>query len=172
MLEIVKYPADILDRVMPAFDFDDPIMDPKELKEKMLEAMFANGGVGLSACQVGIETAAFVMGSVQHKDKAQICINPTILDASPDMILDWEGCLSFPDTIVKIKRPSWLIVEYRNEEGEVINGKIEGYDARCYLHEIDHLNGITYKDRTSKLKWEMATKRATKQKQKTGRVYA
>jgi len=163
MLEIVKYPDPILDKQMPAFDFDNPIMDPKELKEKMLEAMFANGGVGLSACQVGIETAAFTMGSVQYKDKAQICINPKILDASPEMILDWEGCLSFPGTIVKINRPSWLVVEYKNENGEVINGKIEGYDARCYLHECDHLNGITYKDRTSKIKWEMATKRANKQ---------
>lgn len=162
MLEIVKYPAQILDEVMPQFDFDNPIMDPKEMKEQMLEAMFANGGVGLSAPQVGIKTAAFVMGSVQYKDQAQICINPTILDASPDSILDWEGCLSFPNVIMKVKRPSWLIVEYQNEEGEVVNGKIEGYDARCYLHECDHLNGIIYKDRVTKPKWDMAVKRAKK----------
>ena len=162
MLEIVKYPAEILDKQMPRFDFDNPIMDPKELKEKMLDAQFAGNGVGLSACQVGIETAAFTMGSVQYRDKAQICFNPKVLDASTDMILDWEGCLSFPDVFVKINRPSWVVVEYQNEEGEVINGKVEGYDARCYLHECDHLNGIVYKDRVSKMKWDMATKRAKK----------
>ena len=48
-----------------------------------------------------------------------------------------------------------------NEKGEKQTGRIEGYDARCYLHELDHLLGITYKDRASKLKWDMATKRAT-----------
>ena len=91
MLEIVKYPAEILDKSMPAFDFNNPIMDPKELKEKMLEAQFANNGVGLSACQVGIETAAFTMGSEAYKDKAQIFINPTVLDASTDLVLDVEA---------------------------------------------------------------------------------
>lgn len=163
MLKIVKYPAEILDKSMPRFDFKNPVMDPVELKEKMLDAQFAGNGVGLSACQVGIETAAFTMGSYQYKDQAQICINPTILDASTDMILDWEGCLSFPGVFVKINRPSWVVVEYQNEKGELINGKVEGYDARCYLHECDHLNGITYKDRVSKMKWDMAVKRANKQ---------
>ena len=49
-----------------------------------------------------------------------------------------------------------------NEKGEKQTGRIEGYDARCYLHELDHLLGITYKDRASKLKWDMATKKAKK----------
>jgi peptide deformylase len=162
MLEIVKYPAEILDKQMPKFDFDNPIMDPKELKETLLEAQFAGNGVGLSACQIGIETAAFTMGSEQYKDKAQIFINPTVLDASTDMILDWEGCLSFPEVFVKINRPSWIVAEFFDETGEKQVGKIEGYDARCYLHESDHLNGIVYKDRVSKMKWDMANKRANK----------
>ena len=61
MLEIVKYPAEILDKKMPAFDFENPIMDPKELKEKMLEAQFAGNGVGLSACQVGPKPATALL---------------------------------------------------------------------------------------------------------------
>lgn len=162
MLEIVKYPAEILDKKMPAFDFENPIMDPKELKEKMLKAQFANNGVGLSACQVGIETAAFTMGSKAYEDKAQIFINPVVLDSSTDLVLDVEGCLSFPGVFVKIKRPSWIIAEFWDENGEKQVGRIEGYDARCYLHECDHLNGIVFKDRVSHLKWGMATKRAQK----------
>ncbi len=162
MLEIIKYPAEVLNKQMPAFDFENPIMDPIELKEKMLEAQFANKGVGLSACQVGIETAAFTMGSEQYKDKAQIFINPTVLDSSTDVVLDIEGCLSFPGVFVKIKRPSWIIAEFWDENGEKQVGRIEGYDARCYLHECDHLNGIVFKDRVSNLKWDMASKRARK----------
>jgi len=147
---------------MPAFDFDNPIMDPVELKEKMLEAQFANNGVGLSACQVGIETAAFTMGSEQYKDKAQIFINPVVLDSSADIVLDTEGCLSFPGVFVKIKRPTWIVAEFWDQNGEKQVGRIEGYDARCYLHECDHLNGIVFKDRVSNLKWDMASKRARK----------
>jgi len=162
MLQLVEKTDPILSRVMPAFDFENPIMDPKELKEQMLEVMFAQNGVGLSACQVGIETAAFVMGSRQQPQAARICINPVILDASTDMILDWEGCLSFPNVIMKVKRPSWLVVEFVDENNERQQGKIEGYDARCYLHECDHLNGIVFKDRVTKMKWDMATKRAHK----------
>jgi len=163
MLEIVKYPADILDRPMPKFDFENPIMDPKELKQKMLEAQFAGNGIGLSACQVGIETAAFTMGSEVYKDKAAIFINPVVLETSPESILDWEGCLSFPGIFVKINRPTWVVAEFFDENGEKQVGRIEGYDARCYLHECDHLNGIVYKDRVSKMKWDMAIKRAEKQ---------
>ena len=162
MLEIIKYPAEILNNPMPAFDFDNPIMDPVELKEKMLEAQFANNGVGLSACQVGIETAAFTMGSEQYKDKAQIFINPVVLDSSADIVLDTEGCLSFPGGFVKIKRPTWIVAEFWDQNGEKQVGRIEGYDARCYLHECDHLNGIVFKDRVSNLKWDMASKRARK----------
>lgn len=172
MLELVKYPQEILDRQMPAFDFENPIMDPKELKEKLLEIMFAQNGVGLSACQVGIETAAFVMGSKHHPDKAQIFINPVVLEASPEMILDWEGCLSFPNVFMKVKRPSYIIAEFFDENGEKQVGKIEGYDARCYLHECDHLNGIVFKDRVSKVKWDMATKRAKKIEKEQGLQYA
>ena len=62
-----------------------------------------------------------------------------------------------------------LITEFMNEKGEKQTGRVEGYDARCYLHELDHLLGITYKDRASKLKWDMATKKAKKRGYK---VYA
>jgi len=172
MLQLVEKTDPILSRVMPAFDFENPIMDPKELKEKLLETMFAHNGVGLSACQVGIETAAFVMGSKHHPESARICINPVILDASTDMMLDWEGCLSYPNIIMKVKRPSWLVVEFLDETGERQQGRIEGYDARCYLHECDHLNGIVFKDRVTKLKWDMATKRATKITKTQERQYA
>ena len=63
---------------------------------------------------------------------------------------------------VKIKRPTEILAEWYNENLEKQTVKIEGYSAKCYLHELDHVLGITMKDRASKLKWNMATKKAKK----------
>lgn len=63
---------------------------------------------------------------------------------------------------VKIKRPKEILAEWYNEKLEKQTVKIEGYSAKCYLHELDHLLGITFKDRASKLKWNMAEKKARK----------
>jgi len=162
MLDILLYPHEFLDKEVKPFDFNNPVKDPKELKQEMLETMYHYDGVGLSANQVGVDAQVFVMGSKHHRDASQIFINPKVLEASKETILDIEGCLSFPGIFVKINRPAWIIAEFQDENGETKTGKVEGYDARCYLHELDHLIGITYKDRTSKLKWDMATKKARK----------
>jgi peptide deformylase len=106
------------------------------------------------------------MGSKHVPEKSAIFINPKVLEASKETTLDWEGCLSFPGIYVQLHRPKWIVAEFYNEKGEKQVGKIEDYDARCYLHELDHLLGITYKDRASKLKWDMATKRADKFKKR------
>jgi peptide deformylase len=162
MLDILLYPHEFLNKQVQPFDFNKPIKDPKELKKEMLESMYSQDGVGLSANQVGVDAQVFVMGSRNYPEASQIFINPQVVEASKETTLDWEGCLSFPGIFVKINRPSWIVAQFQDENGETKTGRIEGYDARCYLHELDHLVGITYKDRTSKLKWDMAVKRSTK----------
>mgnify|MGYP000238497281 CR=1 FL=1 len=162
MLDILLYPDEFLTKQVKPFDFEKPIKDPKEIKQEMLDSMYSKDGVGLSANQVGIDAQLFVMGSRHYPNQSQIFINPKVLEASNDMLLDWEGCLSFPGIFVKINRPSWIVAQFQDENGETKTGRIEGYDARCYLHELDHLVGITYKDRASKLKWDMAIKKAKK----------
>ena len=141
-------------------NIEEPGFDPVELKQQMIELMVSNNGIGLSANQVGLDAKVFVMGD--SVENSTICINPTVLQYTSETVSDIEGCLSFPNVFVKVKRPKEILAEFYNENLEKQTVKIEGYSARCYLHELDHLLGITFKDRVSKLKWDMAQKKARK----------
>jgi peptide deformylase len=126
----------------------------------MVEFMIAHNGIGLSANQIGLDAKVFVMGD--SVENSTMCINPTVLQYTQDTVIDVEGCLSFPNVFVKIKRPKEILARYWNENLEECTVKIEGYSAKCYLHELDHLLGITFKDRASKLKWDIAQKKTRK----------
>jgi len=142
------------------FDIENPPVDPKELKANMVEVMLNNNGIGLSANQVEFDGQVFVMGD--KEDNATICINPQILQHTEETVQDIEGCLSFPGIYVKVTRPKEILAEWHDENLEKQTVKISGYSAKCFLHEWDHLQGITFKDRVSKLKWNMANKKARK----------
>jgi peptide deformylase len=129
--------------------------------------MIANDAIGLAANQVGIKTRVFVMGSKEHPDNAVGIFNPVIIESSGDsMVDDSEGCLSFPGIFANIKRPNVIKAQWQNSSGEILTTEIEGYTARCFLHEFDHLEGIVYQDRISPLKWAMAVKKSNKTKRK------
>jgi len=159
-MNLVYYPNPILNKELADFDLKNPQYDPKQLKSDMVDVMLKSNGIGLSACQVGLDFKAFVMGD--GVENSTLCINPTVLQFTEETTLDVEGCLSFPNVYVKVKRPKEILVEFYNEELEKQQVKITGYSARCYLHELDHLLGITMKDRVSKMKWDMAQKKARK----------
>ena len=159
-MNLIKYPNEILEREVKDVDLENPGFDPVELKKEMVEFMIANNGIGLSANQIGLDAKVFVMGD--SVENSTMCINPTVLQYTQDTVVDVEGCLSFPNVYVKIKRPKEILAKYWNENLEECTVKIEGYSAKCYLHELDHLLGITFKDRASKLKWDMAQKKARK----------
>jgi len=159
-MNLIKYPNEILEREVKDVDLENLEFDPVELKKEMVEFMIANNGIGLSANQIGLDAKVFVMGD--SVENSTMCINPTVLQYTSDTQDDIEGCLSFPNVFVKIKRPKEILAKYWNENLEECTVKIEGYSAKCYLHEMDHLLGITFKDRASKLKWDMATKKARK----------
>ena len=159
-MKLVYYPAEILSREVKTVDLENPGFDPVALKAEMVEFMLANNGIGLAANQIGLDAKVFVMGD--SVENSTMCINPTVLQYTSDTQDDIEGCLSFPNIFVKIKRPKEILARYWNENLEECTVKIEGYSAKCYLHEMDHLLGITFKDRASKLKWDMATKKARK----------
>jgi len=160
MLKLVTFPNTILAERMPDFDFENPVMDPKELEKQMIEFMFANSGLGLAANQIGIRTRVFTMGHSQDPESAQAFFNPIIENISEELYDVEEGCLSFPGIFVKIKRPRKIQVTYQTSSGETKTEILEDYNAKCFLHEYDHLEGITYKDRTSALKWAMAIKKS------------
>jgi peptide deformylase len=160
MLEIKKFPDPILKERLQDFNFEDPVMDPVELEREMLATMFANNGIGLAANQVGINARVFVMGSKENFLMAKAYFNPKVL-ANTDTLQELEeGCLSFSNVFVKIKRPDAIKVEYQNSKGETETSEFSGWDCRVFLHEFDHLEGITFQDRTSQLKWALAIKKS------------
>ncbi|MCA4775209.1 peptide deformylase [Wolbachia endosymbiont of Mansonella ozzardi] len=144
----------------------------KELVNDMFETMYDADGIGLAAVQVGVLKRIFVMG-VQLKDikggpagyesNGKFCmINPEITESSDEQIILKEGCLSIPEQSHEIKRPKYLTVKYRDLNNEERMLKASGWLARCIQHELDHLNGILYIRRLSKLKYNMAIKKAQK----------
>jgi peptide deformylase len=163
-MNIVKHPNPILDEKMPEFNFDNPTVDPVQLEKDMIEIMMSSGGIGLADNQVGIKERMFVMGHPKFKEHAQAFFNPVIVRVTDDVTEDEEGCLSFPNVYVKIKRPRGVLVRFQNSKGETQEAEFFGLESRCFLHEFDHLEGITYKDRLSTLKWALAIKKSVKQR--------
>ena len=76
--------------------------------------------------------------------------------------MDVEGCLSFPNILVQVLRPKKVDVKWQNKFGDTMRNTLDNYESKCFQHELDHLNGITFNKRVSKLKWDMALKRRDK----------
>ena len=169
-LELIKHPSDWLTKKIDPWDFDNPPMDPIELKNEMFKIMKANLGIGLSANQVGINARCFVFiinnNTNNQLDREILCLNPEIVENIEPVVTMWEGCLSFPNYFVKVRRPKEILATWYDENLEQKKSKIEGYTTKVFLHEWDHLQGVTFKDRVSKMKWDMAKKKAIKLRKK------
>jgi peptide deformylase len=159
-MNIVKFPDPILREKMPEFDFKNPIMDPEQLERDMLETMLNCDGIGLAANQVGIKTRVFTMGHRDNPEGGIAFFNPEVIANTDDTQDLEEGCLSFPGIYVNIKRPKAIKARWQNSKGEVMEGVFSGYECKCFLHELDHLEGIVFQDRVSTIKWALALKKA------------
>lgn len=146
------------------FDFDKPLKDPIELRNELIDEMFDNGGIGLSANQVGLNYRVFVMRTADNGTVA--FFNPEITKVSQETDLMKEGCLSFPDLYLMIKRSKEIEFKYQNADGEEKVLHLTGLGARCVQHECDHLNGILFLQRASRLKLERAMKSRPKERKK------
>lgn len=165
-MNIVKFPDPILRERMPDFDFVNPPLDPVELEKNMIALMFKEDGIGLAANQVGIRARMFVMGHRDYPEAAQAFFNPMVV-AHIDEVKDLEeGCLSFPGIFVNIKRPTKIKARWQNSKGEWQEDVFDGYNCKCFLHELDHLEGIVFQDRVSALKWALAVKKTKKRNYK------
>lgn len=133
----------------------------KELSDRLHATRRASRAVGLAANQVGIKARMFVMevASIEFT-----CINPEIVSSGETEITYEEGCLSFPNLRLKIKRPAEIKVRYIDENLDTKEETFKGTLARCFQHELDHLNGVTFTDKVSKLILVMAKKKATKKR--------
>lgn len=169
MLKLLTHPNEFLEKKLPDFDFDHPIMDPKILEEEMIKLMAFENGIGLSASQVGVEARVFTMITRNLKEVKHpfAVFNPQVIAVSEDIVSDQEGCLSFPGLLFYVKRPEKILVEFLDRDKNKLTITLEGIDARCFLHELDHLDGICFTDRISKFKLDRAREQ---QRKRNGRA--
>jgi peptide deformylase len=111
------------------------------LVKRLKMTMKLYSGLGLAANQCAVKERVFVIGTDQFQ---MACINPKVLESSEEIVKDTEGCLSFPAFFLSIPRPKWIEVEFTNENGERKQTRLEGLTARCFLHELEHLNGVKF----------------------------
>lgn len=125
------------------------------LAENMLETMRAHEGVGLAASQVGLDRRMIVLDAGPLSDppysNPTVMINPEITHSGGQAVFR-EGCLSFPDVYVDVKRPEWISVRYFDTKGLPLSAEYRGVAARIIQHEIDHLDGILFIDRVSPIR--------------------
>ena len=119
-------------------------LDRREMSRILKENMIHYEGVGLSANQIGISERVFVM--ILHMETQEIitCFNPRIIKKYNDDVWFEEGCLSFPDEIINIQRPNRIVVKYEDEDKKEHKIKLDGFAARVFQHEFDHLEGIDF----------------------------
>jgi len=168
-MNIVKYPDEWLNTVCEPYDFEKD-GDPQELVRGMIETMLENDGIGLAAPQVQCNKAVFVFRPFNiegHTDPIAV-FNPSIINVGSGLDTADEGCLSHPGLVLSIKRPDSVTTEYLDIYGQKRVLFLQGIDARCFLHEFDHLCGTDFTHRVSKLKREMALKKLNKRKKVHG----
>lgn len=158
ILKLIEHDDPILQTPAQAFEFGNPPIDPVQLAKDLYETMLHNKGLGLAAPQVGIGYRVFAMAS----NPGIVCFNPRLIDMSEENILLDEGCLSFPNLFVKMKRPRRIKVRYSEPNGNIVTQVFEGMTARCFLHELDHLDGILYTIKVNKIHLERAQREQKK----------
>lgn len=114
-----------------------------QLIDDMWDTLHKEEGLGLAAPQVGILKRVCV---VEYDEKQYELVNPKLIRSSGKCV-DNEGCLSVPAFRGLVERPKSIEIEYFNRHGEKITLAAEGYFARVFLHEMDHLDGILFADK-------------------------
>ena len=164
--EVVKYPDPVLAKPgAPITVFDSKL---KTLVEEMFESMYAAQGIGLAAPQISISQRLTVIDCSFKKNPEEkiVLINPEIIDREGKQVEE-EGCLSLPDIREKVQRAAWVKVKAQNVDGEWFEVEGEELLARAMQHEIDHLDGVLFIDRLSRLKRDLVL-RKIKKMQKNG----
>lgn len=162
-LTVLTYPDPFLRRRMaPVAQFDDTV---RRVIADMTETMYAEPGVGLAATQVGIDRRIIVydVSGPDTPPQPQALVNPDIVLAEGEQLSENEGCLSVPDFRADVTRAWRVEVTGINQDGQWVRIDAEGFPAIVLQHEIDHLNGILFIDRISRLKRELYKRRVRKQ---------
>lgn len=159
ILTVIHYPDPRLRQVTkPVTVFDAEL---KQFVQDMIATMYVDKGIGLAATQVADSRALFVMDVSAGQQTPRCYINPTIKEAEGTHTQE-EGCLSFPGVYAAVTRAARIVVSAMNEQGEPFEHHAEGLEARCILHEMDHLKGKMFIDHLSTIKRAKAEKRYQK----------
>lgn len=154
MYKLVKYPDPLLKtKSEPIVDFNKQELE--QLSKDMILAMVENNGRGLSAIQIGKPVRYMVMmqsfaATLDDKTAEPVYLglcNPQVIKYNGRFITEEEGCLSFPGIYANVERQEDIEVRWYNIDGKEYITEFKGIDARCILHEIDHMDGITFIDR-------------------------
>ena len=129
-----------------------------QLAEDMVETMYAAPGVGLAGPQVGVQKRIFVY---DVGDGPQTIINPEIVESDGEWAYE-EGCLSIPGLAFELVRPKQVHLRGYDLDGNELSIEADELLARCFQHELDHLDGILYIDRLSDSDWKTTQKIARK----------
>ena len=163
MIQVFQYPHDTLMQVSSSWNKNDSIEgynDIEKFEHDYVKLMLDENGMGLAANQVGITKRFFALGHEKFDtfQKHAIIWNPQVINFSKDKVVDVEGCLSFKGIWLRVERPRTVEVQYETTQGKTKFAKLDGMESKCFQHELDHLDGITFNKRVSKLRWDMARK--------------
>ena len=158
----------------PVAPFKDEMLEEYGLKSRqdLVDGMFAlmhkYGGIGLSAIQIGLPFNMFVAGDHESIEKGLkiAAFNPVIIQTSSEDVLMKEGCLTFPFLFVSINRPRKCVMKYEDENRDLKEAHLDGMMSRVCQHEYDHQKGELMVQKVSKLKLDLAYRKAEKEMKK------
>lgn len=161
-MKLVKSPDPILLERAVEWDF---AVDTNavEIEKEMIEIMQSNNGIGLSGNQVGLLKRVFVI-KLKDNPTPFAMFNPVVVNSSDNEQESEEGCLSFPDLWLNVKRPHKIDSEYFDTQGNKCTITLTGIDARCFLHELDHLDGKVFTQKVTPMRLMLAQKKQLKRK--------
>ena len=123
-------------------------LDRNFLSKTLVDNMIHYNGIGLSANQIGIWERAFAMVRDLEHNEVMVCFNPSIIKSYTEKVEMEEGCLSYPELFLKVKRPDKIVVKYEDVDKKTHKVKLQGVASRVFQHEYDHMEGIDFTQRT------------------------
>ena len=166
MRDLVLEDDPILKKRCQPFDFDNPQEDPVKLAEELLDAMVKYEGMGISACQIGVDLKVFAM---RFNGDGIVAFNPRITNKTEETTYIREGCLSFPGLFFPVTRSYGINTTYQIKDGTAMSASFVDISAKVFQHEYDHMLGKLYTEGVSDFKLKTARKKQSLWKRKNER---
>ncbi len=166
ILQVLQFPDRELRVKAEPFQRDEVDDGVRQLALNMAETMYDEPGIGLAATQVGVAKRLIVMdlGWTEEAQRSpRVLLNPEIVEREDREVSVEEGCLSVPDFKADVERDARVRVRARTLDWEEVEFEAEGLESFCFQHEIDHLDGILFIDRISRLKRDLYVRRRRKE---------